>query len=384
MAADPSTGIKSVRIHEIADVVPLPGFAELSDRSTTAVTSSAGVEPVAISDFPVLADAAYAGQILERRRKYAHYKVRPVFLMSIPGCTLAGAHLIALKSGSVVHETVRGGRSFRDRRIFSPTKDGGYALTNLAAGAEVPGSSLVVGGKAVSGYFHWMTEIVPRLVAARRHPELRDLPVVMRPHDRDFQKETLEWLGVRPSIVTDDLVRLERAVIPSFPIHGLRNGRYGSELVPLMREFAIAAPPSEGPTPSLLYVSREDVHKRRISNERAVQDMLTSIGFMCVTLDGLSVAAQIRMFAGARTVVAQHGAGLTNIAFARAGTRVIELYPRGFFSPSPFWTFASLAGLRYAMLVCGVDPATVPDDGEVKDADLIVDVDALRRSVLAG
>ncbi len=46
-----------------------------------------------------------------------------------------------------------------------------------------------------------------------------------------------------------------------------------------------------------------------------------------MALEGLSLAEQIRLFAGAGTVVAPHGAGLANLAYMPAGGRVVEFLP---------------------------------------------------------
>jgi capsular polysaccharide biosynthesis protein len=180
---------------------------------------------------------------------------------------------------------------------------------------------------------------------------------------------------------------VDRAVVPSYPIHPRRGGRYAGEVVGLTRELLSRHSP--GPahrraTPKRLYVSRGDARKRHVANESEVEEAMRSMGFTCLTLTGMPVAEQLHLFSHAQTIVAQHGAGLTNILVAGKGTKVIELYPRGFGAPSPFWTLASLAELDYEMLVCDVVGSTVPRGGDVKDADIEVDVNALRSVVPRG
>eukprot|EP00947_MAST-08B_sp_MAST-8B-sp1_P000462 g462.t1 len=59
----------------------------------------------------------------------------------------------------------------------------------------------------------------------------------------------------------------------------------------------------------------------------AVDDLDTdgSRGLRVFDASGLSMAAQAELFAGARVILGPHGAGLTNMLFAPAGTQVIEL-----------------------------------------------------------
>lgn len=77
--------------------------------------------------------------------------------------------------------------------------------------------------------------------------------------------------------------------------------------------------------PNKIYVSRGDSARRRMTNERDVEGRLSSIGFEVVKLTGLPLVEQIRLFRSADVIVAPHGAGLSNVLFARPGTRVIEL-----------------------------------------------------------
>jgi len=335
-------------------------------------------DAVELHDFPVIADDEYAGAYRALVDQHDHYRVRRIFLMSIPDCTLAGPQLVALRDESYIVETTRGAKSFRDRRVFS-SDDDGYRVRPGASSVRFDEPVAVAGGAATSGYFHWMTEIVPRLQVLIE-AGLDVLPILMRPAPHAFQRQSLEWLGVEPWFVEEGLVHVPRAVVPSFPIHPKRGGRYSPELIDRATDFrARSVPRRTDATPTRIYVSRGDAAKRKVANEAELETMLRAAGFECLTLSERALDEQIHLFTHAEVIVAQHGAGLTNIMFARPGTRVVELYPRGFMAPSPYWTLASLAGLDYTMVICDVDPGTDARRGGVANADLLVDVTALGR-----
>ena len=64
---------------------------------------------------------------------------------------------------------------------------------------------------------------------------------------------------------------------------------------------------------------------RGVVNDREVVSFLSERGWTVIDPGRLSLARQIRLFAGARAVCGVHGAGLTNIVWCNPGCTVIEL-----------------------------------------------------------
>jgi hypothetical protein len=61
-------------------------------------------------------------------------------------------------------------------------------------------------------------------------------------------------------------------------------------------------------------------------NEDAVVAWLAAMNFVAVPLEKLQLAEQIARFADADIIVAPHGAGLTNIVYARPGCRLAAVF----------------------------------------------------------
>ena len=116
---------------------------------------------------------------------------------------------------------------------------------------------------------------------------------------------------------------------------------YHPRLAAWFHEMSASAP-AEPPTgTSRLFVSRGDSAGRPLANEAAVIAALEPLGVHAVTPEFLSAPAQIGLFQHAELIVAPHGAGLTNLLFARPGCQVIELQMDAYCH----WGFRRLAGL---------------------------------------
>ena len=78
-------------------------------------------------------------------------------------------------------------------------------------------------------------------------------------------------------------------------------------------------------------IKRSGTQRRSIANidELEASLRLKFPNFNLLILEGTSLAYQVEEFRAADIVIAQHGAALANLIFARPGTKVIEIFPKG-------------------------------------------------------
>ena len=137
-----------------------------------------------------------------------------------------------------------------------------------------------------------------------------------------------------------------------------------------------------------IFISRRDAGARRVTNEAEVLALLGRYGFEAIVPGELPYREQVAAFAAASHVVGPHGAGMTNVALCRPGTRVLELF-HPLYGPNCFAMLAHGGRLRYAALV-GRDGHSAarefndvtlvnPKGGEFGRRDMAVDVAELRR-----
>jgi len=98
-----------------------------------------------------------------------------------------------------------------------------------------------------------------------------------------------------------------------------------------------------------VYISRRDSKNRILENEPEIEDIVSAYGFEVVSLTGLSLPAQIEIFANASHIIAPHGAGLANIVFCKVSTKILEIHMISYHN----WCYRRLAGiygLRYGCI----------------------------------
>ncbi len=99
-----------------------------------------------------------------------------------------------------------------------------------------------------------------------------------------------------------------------------------------------------------LYIARDDAKTRKIRNEKFLKDQLEARGFQSIIPGNLSHKDQVQLFNKAKIIVGTHGAGLTNLLFAQAGGKVIEIFPADYIQSAYAW-ISHLRGLNYAPVI---------------------------------
>ena len=220
-------------------------------------------------------------------------------------------------------------------------------------------------------YFHWMTEVLPRLFAMHRFKP--DIPVVLseKVGGIPFVLNSLDLLNISFNILpTGRGVLFDKLYACKVPHVGQFNqfliSSFRSEVIGLVSADRIIAPMRK------IYISRSAARRRKVSNEDELWQVLKSQGFEKVELENLPWKDQVRLFREAVLVVSNHGAGLSNIMFMPEGSKVIELKS----AKNDYWCYYSLARvchLQYAYLLCE------QSETNHRDANIHVEVDKLLR-----
>lgn len=208
-------------------------------------------------------------------------------------------------------------------------------------------------------YCHWMLNHLPRLALYER-AGVTPGQLLVATSKPAFVERSLRQLGASHRGAVDlgshPLVSVDELCVVTNVGAGFRHPAHRAApwaLNYLADRFGNGKPES---APSRIYVSREDSDGRRVVNEEHLVGALEERGVKRVTLSGMGVDEQATLFARAEMVVAPHGAGLTNLAFARPGTKVLEMFPDTYGTPA----FAMIAGSRaldYATLTGPAVPA---------------------------
>jgi capsular polysaccharide biosynthesis protein len=229
--------------------------------------------------------------------------------------------------------------------------DGEGLVFKPPAQAPTLGEVCVAFPWGVVNYGHFLLDGMTSVLAMLEAGALDRLPLATPPLQR-WQRELmrLAFGDLAWQEAPAPVVRVAGAVFTPAMDHYLH--RPGPLLIQLRARLLAAVQESQPKPPKRqpsrrLYVSRRGHPMRVMVNEIALEAALIRRGFQIVRPERLSVAEQIRLFAGAEVIVGPTGAGLTNAVFADPGCQIVEIQPENFTS---FWVpaFSRLMGLDWS------------------------------------
>ena len=199
---------------------------------------------------------------------------------------------------------------------------------------------------------HYLVDTVPKILVARRLLAERygadvEVRAVLREGSTPMSRDVFAAFGI-PTLATEATVRGRILSIAETRPDTFMEGRRLHASAPPMAGGLVAAYAdfrerlAQGaPTPERIFVSRRD--SRTIENEAEVASLLAGHGFQKLLFEAgeMPLLEQWRAMAGARRIVAIHGAGLTPLIFNghglerlgddRSGLRIVELHGAGYF-----------------------------------------------------
>ena len=226
-----------------------------------------------------------------------------------------------------------------------------FRRLSLPKPQAVTGRTLVLASTGGDTYFHWMTDVLPRVGLARRagyDPASFDW-VLVNSLIHPFQRESLHQLGIHANrclaFHKKELVyEMEEALLPSLP--GVP-GVVPPETVDFLRNTFST---EKNPRSRKIFIGRSAAKHRVLIHEMEIWAQLQKRGFESVKCEKLSVQEQAEVFGAADVVVGAHGAALTNLVFCRPGTRVVELFSPAYVNPC-YRDLCVAAGLRHAAVI---------------------------------
>lgn len=225
---------------------------------------------------------------------------------------------------------------------------------------------LIATDRFTNGYFHWVTETLPRLWWLRER--LAELELILPEFASRFTYMT-ESLAFFPTLRTQTIqAKVRWSVKDALLLPATApTGNYRPELMQGLSAALRSAVGDPAPV-RRLYVSRSRAARRRIVNEPELRAVLEPKGFETVHLEGQPFLHQVKLLAQTTHLISNHGAGLTNMLFMSPGSRVTEIRLRGDDHNNCYFSLARALGLDYDY--CLADAAR-PGEG-AHTADVVV------------
>lgn len=235
-------------------------------------------------------------------------------------------------------------------------------------------------------YYHWLVECLGRLYLIEKSGFKPDHYIVST--KLPFQKQYLELLGIdNQKIIPSEskqLIQADELIVPTFinnwEFIDHRGYRYWQkQYLPkwvgnLYKEKIL--PNIKKTEQKRIYISRRDARYRKVINEQEVLEVLNNYGFQIVNLGNMEIIKQIELFANAQIVVGVHGAGLTNMLFCPAHTKVLEIYSK-YYHDASYRVLANALGLSYSYMVAETSDISPRPSQE----DMLVDINGFKASL---
>ncbi len=247
--------------------------------------------------------------------------------------------------------------------IHHPLPNGMYRSEDLVSvdravldsAPMLPGSHIVFVNGNLQNYYHWLVDslmaldvmnpIAPpaaRLLLPGTIAGFRDRPI-----NRFDHLAVLRATGLAERAVTEvpqgvHFARLEEAIwLEDYYIEKIP-GVYLRAFRDRVLQQRDAARPRRR-----ICIRRHGL--RTVVNAQQVETFLAKHDFTFHSLEDMPPAEQIALFQDAEYIVAPHGAGLANLMFCQAGTKVLEMSPDAEFRPF-FWLLSNKLGLSHGVL----------------------------------
>jgi hypothetical protein len=223
-----------------------------------------------------------------------------------------------------------------------------------------------------------MTDALPRLFTIREKIARATLLLPGAYQGVDYIISSLKPFFVQELKFIDGIIRCRSLQIPT---HTAPTGNYNENIIrglrSLFTDFYQSAYRYSDWAGDKIYISRGKAQKRKIVNEEDLVAILKEYGFKTVYFEDYHFEEQVRIALDAQYLIANHGAGLTNMLFMQSGSSVFELRQKGDSHNNCYFALASSLNLRYFYQTCHSEN---PDE-DAHTANLIVDCQALRKNI---
>ncbi len=243
---------------------------------------------------------------------------------------------------------------------------------------KLRGTAMLLEASNGDNYYHWLFHSLPRLrLLELAGYAFNEVEHFLLKHDEfRFHTQSLDLLGIpaarRRRCAKRKILQVERLLATSMP------GPVGEPPLWISQYLREKFLPQTDAVPlRKIYISRRLSQGRVIVNESQILPLLARHGYEIVFPERLMFREQVALFASAKKIIATHGAGLANLAFAPPGVGVLELCSPAHFN-SIYRTIAAGCGLRHDQFQLA---AANPLEKDRRLANLVIDPEAFGRKL---
>ena len=201
-------------------------------------------------------------------------------------------------------------------------------------------------------YFHWMTEVIPRLLSVE--DLWSDFTLLVPGELKAFKyiEESLILLKLNKVEYVKGSRHVEELYLPQMLAP---TGHFHPKSIQLtgqrLRSFKGDLPKSfEGVAPKRVYISRSKAMRRRVKNEFELFPILENYEFKVIHLENFCLSEQISILQNCEFLLGGHGAGFANMLFLPKHATMMELRRDVNMINNTLFNLASALEVKYAYL----------------------------------
>ena len=197
--------------------------------------------------------------------------------------------------------------------------------------------SLVQGASGNNNYFHWMFDILPRLIILEKFYNLNDINFFYCPQTKPWQLSTLSIFNIgNDKLINSNLhrhIQADKILAVSHPWYS--KGLILNEAKNLPRwiineiNLKFEKYGKKFKCNDKIFIDRREskYNHCQIINDEEIKTYLRKKGFTVYRVGELNFFEQIYLFQNAKIVIGAHGAAFTNLIFCKENTKVLDIIP---------------------------------------------------------
>ena len=257
-------------------------------------------------------------------------------------------------------------------RTIIPEINQGILLTwlrNRIRNISFCSNSLLLFDNWSGNYFHFWNDFMPRLFLTKDLFTEKSCTLLVDVSTLTIGMELFKQMGIaRIKVVSkDELVFSNRIFYTNIITPNV--GSFHADTLKALKEYIFQLMKIDYSTDNKrIYISRAKAAYRKVLNEDELLPILLQYGFEIVHAETLSMFDQIRLFKDASVILGLHGAGLSNMLFAKSTSLILELRYSGGVQNNLFYQLASCLEYSYSCFF-----SDVADGNDFQRANITVD-----------
>ena len=205
---------------------------------------------------------------------------------------------------------------------------------------ELKGSLIILtqGASAHNNYAHWMLDILPKIKLILSNIPVNQIKKIYFTKLKKYQYQSFNFLGLNSIKIIDANyfrhVKADQIISVTHPYYFKKKWFYAQSNLPswiirFLRNDISKKVKSKKKGYDKIFIDRSDSlqnHCKLINNNEVIK-FLKIRKYKSLRLTNFDLLEQISIFKNCKSIIAPHGAGLTNLAFCKKKTNVIEIIP---------------------------------------------------------